>query len=304
MIYNDHQISESPLIRLDINLISDFGLDYMRLVCLGVTKRLLLFLKEGKRCCHISPSQINQVSERLECYRGQFPSEMARHPRGLLEIKRWKATEFRQFLLYSGIVVLKGIVTDQFYYHFLSLSVAIRIMLESDSEVRQNNLVYAKKLAIYFVQKSIELYGPPFFTCNVHNLIHLYEDVECFKEDLHSISCFKFENHLQALKRYVRQSTNPAAQVVRRIKEMEKTGEAEHHKHIKTNFSDNAKDGCFLLHSGHMAFIQNEVLDGTYLFSFIREGSLQNYFNQPWDSKIFGIYLCSCDSSAKKVKRF
>ena len=176
-------------------------------------------------------------------------------------------------------------------------------MLESDSEVRQNNLVYAKKLAIYFVQKSIELYGPPFFTCNVHNLIHLYEDVECFKEDLHSISCFKFENHLQALKRYVRQSTNPAAQVVRRIKEMEKTGEAEHHKHIKTNFSDNAKDGCFLLHSGHMAFIQNEVLDGTYLFSFIREGSLQNYFNQPCDSKIFGIYLCSCDSSAKKSEK-
>ena len=43
MIYNDHQISESPLIKLDINLISDFALDYMRLVCLGVTKRLLLF---------------------------------------------------------------------------------------------------------------------------------------------------------------------------------------------------------------------------------------------------------------------
>ena len=82
---------------------------------------------------------------------------MARQPRGLSEIKRWKATEFRQFLLYSGIVVLKGIVTNQFYQHFLSLSIAIRIMLESDSEVRQNNLVYAIKLAIYFAQKSIEL---------------------------------------------------------------------------------------------------------------------------------------------------
>ena len=77
---------------------------------------------------------------------------------GLSEIKRWKATDFQQFLLYSGLVVLKGIVTDQFYYHFLSLSIAIRIMLESDSEVRQNNLAYAKKLAIYFVQKSNELY--------------------------------------------------------------------------------------------------------------------------------------------------
>ena len=90
----------------------------MYLVCLGVTKRLLLLLKEGLRCCRISPSQINQVSERLECYKRQFLSEMTRQPRGLSEIKRWKATEFRKFLLYSGIVVLKGIVTDQFYYHF------------------------------------------------------------------------------------------------------------------------------------------------------------------------------------------
>ena len=206
MIYNDHQVSESSLIKLDINLISDSALDYMHLVCLGVTKRLLLFLKEGPRCCRMSPSQINQVSERLECNKAQFPSEMARQPMGLSKIKRWKATELRQFLLYSGIVVLKGIVTDQFYYHFLSLSIAIRIVLESDSEIRQNNLVYAKKLAMYFVQKSIELYGPSFCTYNVHNLIHLHEDVEHFKEDLHSISCFKFENHFQALKNmYVNQ---------------------------------------------------------------------------------------------------
>ena len=182
MIYNDHQISESP-----------FALDYMHLACLGVTKGPSLFLKEGPRCCHISPRQINQVSERLECYRGKFPSKMARQPRGLSEIKRWKATEFPQFMLYSGIAVLKGIVTDQFYYHFLSRSIAIRIMLESDSEVSQNNLVYAKKLAIYFVQKSIELFGPSFCTYNVHTLIHLHEDVEYFKEDLHSFLVLNFK---------------------------------------------------------------------------------------------------------------
>ena len=77
MIYNDHQISESPLIILDIILISDFASDYIHLVCLGVTKCLLLFLKEGSSYCCISSSQINEVSEKLECYRGQFQSEMA-----------------------------------------------------------------------------------------------------------------------------------------------------------------------------------------------------------------------------------
>ena len=160
-----------------------------------------------------------------------------------------------------------------------------------------------KKLAIYFVQKSIELHALSFCTYNVHNLIHLHEDVEYFKKDLHSISCFNFENYLQALKKYVRQSTNPAAQVVKRIKEMEKTGEAKDHKHIKTNFLAKVKDSCFLLHSGDIAFIQNKVVDGAYLCSVIREGSLQNYFNRPCHSKLFGIYLCSSDSNVIKSEK-
>ena len=46
MIYNDHQISESPLIRLDINLISDFGLDYIfRLYLSGCNKTFVTVFK-------------------------------------------------------------------------------------------------------------------------------------------------------------------------------------------------------------------------------------------------------------------
>ena len=76
------------------------------------------------------------------------------------------------------------------------------IVLESDSEVRGNNLVYAKKLAVCCAQESIEPCGPSF---DSYNLIHLHEDVEYLKEDLHSV----FVSSL------LHQSTNPASKVVK-----------------------------------------------------------------------------------------
>ena len=85
---------------------------------------------------------------------------------------------------------------------------------------------------------------------------------------------------------------------------MVKTGETEHHKHIKINFLAKEKDCCFLLHAGDIAFIQNKVADSTYLCSVIREGSLQNYVNQSCDSKIrYLVFFDVLESNAKKVKR-
>ncbi|KAK9535819.1 hypothetical protein VZT92_008175 [Zoarces viviparus] len=67
---------------------------------------------------------------------GAMPTEFARQPHSLREVDRWKATEFRQFLLYTGSVVLRDILLDNFYEHFLSLTVVMSILLESDSQKR------------------------------------------------------------------------------------------------------------------------------------------------------------------------
>ena len=40
----EHHIGISPLTRLAVNMVSQFPLEYMQLVCLGVTRRLLMFL--------------------------------------------------------------------------------------------------------------------------------------------------------------------------------------------------------------------------------------------------------------------
>ena len=57
--------------------------------------------------------------------------EFNRKSRLLLEAKRWKATEFRQFLFYTGPVVLRKILNNDRYINFLCLHVAIIILASS-----------------------------------------------------------------------------------------------------------------------------------------------------------------------------
>lgn len=45
--YDIHQIKKSPLIDIGLPCVTMFSLDYMHLVCLGVTKRILTFLKQA-----------------------------------------------------------------------------------------------------------------------------------------------------------------------------------------------------------------------------------------------------------------
>lgn len=58
-----------------------------------------------------------------------MPYEYHRKPRSLLDFRLWKATEFRQFLLYTGPVVLKNILREDVYFNFLSLHVAMIILV-------------------------------------------------------------------------------------------------------------------------------------------------------------------------------
>ena len=86
------EIHLSILIDNGIKCVTQFPPDYMHLVCLGVMKRLLLFWKEGPRQYRLSAAQLAVVSEKLKEYKGKMPSQFARQPRGLDEVKSWKAT--------------------------------------------------------------------------------------------------------------------------------------------------------------------------------------------------------------------
>lgn len=89
----------------------------MHLVCLGVMKRMLLLLIKGPLTCRIGTQMTEQISLHLVNLSNHIPSDFARKPRS--DIYRWKATELRQFLLYTGISVLKNTLHINMYNFFL-----------------------------------------------------------------------------------------------------------------------------------------------------------------------------------------
>lgn len=91
---------------VDVGMVTRFPLDYMHLACLGVTRRLLNAWLRGPLKFSLSSSLVDQISQSLIHMRAYIPVEFARKPRSLRELDRWKATELRQFLLYTGSVAL------------------------------------------------------------------------------------------------------------------------------------------------------------------------------------------------------
>ena len=296
--YSNHQNARSPLIDAGLSCINAFPLDYMHLVCLGVVKRILMFLKQGPRECRLSQQQLNLISDKLKRLRGHMPREFARQPRSLDHLDKWKATEFRQFVLYSGPLVLKSVISREMYIHFISLTVALTILLDSIKETRDHYLNYAKDLMKYFVKNSTNFYGDTFVSYNVHGLIHLVDDVRNFDTSLNNLSAFRFESYLHQIKKKVRKGQNPIAQVIKRLKEAEKSNIRRIPGRNFMYVSVKKKDGCFLLWNQNFAFVRERRPGRRYVCDTIKPQYLEEFFALPCGSKTFNIAV------AKNIQRY
>lgn len=212
----EHHKGSTPLSKLSLGMVSQFPLDYMHLVCLGVVKRLICAWIKGPLKMRLPSRQTQSISDRLIQCAAHVPREFARKPRSLSDVDRWKATEFRQFLLYSGPVVLQGILSDVLYKHFLLLCVGISILCSPQLSV--DLCQYAQELLVAFVQDVLNIYGVDMMVYNVHSLVHLANDSRRFGS-VDNFSAFAYENKLKNLKQLVRKPQFPLAQLDRRIRE-------------------------------------------------------------------------------------
>ncbi|XP_071652764.1 uncharacterized protein [Temnothorax longispinosus] len=213
-----------------IDMIKQFPLDYMHLLCLGTMKKLLLLWIRAMGKSEEALAKLAAFNDFYRKLAKSVPAEFSRHPRSLEEVAQWKATEFRLFLLYLGPVVLQHLLSKPQIIHFNVLNCAVRILCDPRECVRNNS--YAQDLMIYFVDNMELLYGEETLIYNIHNLIHIPEDV-LNHGPLDSFSCFPFENFLQKIKLMIKGGAQPLAQFIKRITE----------RSIHLIPSDNSKTG-------------------------------------------------------------
>jgi len=203
-----------------IDIIKSFSLDYMHLVCLGVTRKLINLWLKGPLANRIGNRNSTTLSFLLLSFKKFMPKDFQRKPRGVEEVNRWKATEFRTFLLYFGPIVLKNIINKQCYNNFLCLHVSMTLLL-TPNVMSERYLNFCQQILEYFIKTFGKIYGTEHISHNIHALQHICDDYKNFGP-LDNCSCFPFENHMSTLKKYIRKSHQPLQQAVKRYTEYNK----------------------------------------------------------------------------------
>lgn len=214
-IDKDHHISTSPFERLNIDMVQQFPHDYLHVILLGVMRKLIRMWICGGTYSLLPSRETAKISRRLENLVKTQPPEFQRKTRKISEINYFKGSELRTFVLYTGPFVLKNILTNDKYEHFLLLHNAVRILCSKEFK---DSIDVAKILLDTFVVDYELLYGSKNMTYNVHSLLHIVEDVKNFG-CLDEYSAFQFESYMYSIKRMLRKHNEPLSQIANRLSE-------------------------------------------------------------------------------------
>lgn len=199
-----------------------------------------------------------------------------------MEVRMWKGTELRTFMLYTGPVALKGVLSDDKYAHFIKFHLAMLILVS----VQYNDhkwIDYAECLLRQFVQETCSLYSKDWMVYNFHSLLHLCDDVRIHGK-LDRFSAFEFENHMAKLKKLLRANHSHLSQVVNRIAEQNEfdSFSSKDQNLVATSISSKTGNNVFLCRDGRIC---------QFVSSVNSEQCLVQFFEKPMKAKLY-----PCDS--------
>ena len=186
----------------------------------GVEVKLMQLWMEGFPGvqCMLTPQQQRKVSAHLRLLK--LPSDFQHKLRDLRYDPLWKASEPRMFLLVAGFVVVKGRLNEAAYQHFMLLFLAVTFLSTSyhrDKWAMADDLLHRMHC---IVEAYGNVYSPVLLDSNVHNLLHIHDDVRRF-DALHTLSASVFQAFLLDLKKLMRSGRCNLVQAVHRVLELQ-----------------------------------------------------------------------------------
>ncbi|KAL7289988.1 hypothetical protein TKK_0015720 [Trichogramma kaykai] len=165
-----HKEGEGSLDRLPMDLVSQTVFEYMHLCCIGVMEKILAGIVSGKYAerVHLSKEYQMLLEARLSEVTKFCPVDFARKPFKIQKHTKFKATEYRQIMLYSGSSTFSGLVQEDAYRHYLLFNAAMRIFIMP--EPSEDLLDAAENFIKIFVIGAEKVYGSEFITvCRKRN---------------------------------------------------------------------------------------------------------------------------------------
>lgn len=192
----------------------------MHLLYLGCTKRILEFLlgSSTKHKNRLNASMKDELQRRSKEIQGDIPDEFPRKMRSTNDHSRYKAVEFKFFALYAAPFLLKKIVSKEVYEHLLLFTTSCRLLSDKNPVP---HVTQVRRDLIKFVDDASKYFGSTFVSLNVHNLIHVPDDVENTGCNLNELSAFPFESYLGNMTSFMRSPRHLVAQYGRRLFEQE-----------------------------------------------------------------------------------
>ncbi|CAH0551707.1 unnamed protein product [Brassicogethes aeneus] len=321
MLDDDHHKGPSPLSPF-IGLVSRVPFEGMHLVYLGVLKRKLEALLHGKfGQRRLNGRKVTIIDSRLHLLEDYCPSEFNRKLGPLSQFNQYKATQYRQLLLYGAPAVLRNILNEEQYANMMLLHSIIRFL--SFEHQSPEVLDFCQVAVKTYVSICEDLYGQQFISYNIHALLHVVDDVRELGP-LDSFSAFCYENNMPSVRKLSTARPRGALeQLHNRIKERSSLvdpgndveGIITSGKHVQgplfenftaknceqfktirigtTILSKSLRDCCCMLRNSDICIIRNILrFDDNIVLLVNKFRDKSSIFNVGYSSDAVGVYLC------------
>lgn len=323
--HKNHHKGISPFTELNIDMVRSFPLDYLHLYCLGVNKKWLGIITDGSGIDvqhKLNKDHQNIIHDNLTTASKSLPVEINRKFDSFFNSHQWKGSQHRTFGFYLGPVILKGNITEEKYNHFLLVHVAMRILSSAHSTIDQ--VRYAGQCLKRYVYEFGQIYGEHHLVYNLHSLSHLADDYEHLNGPVDAYSAFPFETFLGHMKKLLRGTKRPLAQLQRRLSEMENNSKVMKNlafqyveKHCKSGFNA-LKPGsqsdaiCLVYETAKKPLVikvnrkshKDEIVFG-HVFNIVRDESDDGFFEfYTYPVKATDLSIFVCDGLIGREKKW